>query len=231
MPTPSRTGTASQVDASGGNGSISVTVPSDATAALAYWAHWDGDAGSSLATLTLNGVGFTILQQQVEGIDAQVGVGCAILEAPATGSQTLAWTWSAGGARTEGGELVIVWIKDHKSGDAVRDSDIATGTFGANVSITLTTEADDLLIAHASNYTNSPALDGTVFINNASLNSHVYDTSQVTPNAGSTTVNLTGEEWTGMAAISLKVSPTGNVQQQSYRFFQDGAALPSHSPT
>src|SRR5690606_41238331 len=55
---PSRTGTASLVDASGGNGSTSVDVPANCNAVVAFWSHWNFDSGSTLSGLTLDGDSF-----------------------------------------------------------------------------------------------------------------------------------------------------------------------------
>lgn len=209
---PSRTGTASQVDASAGNGSTSVTVPADATMAVAFWSHWDGNAGETLSGLTLGGNAFTTQSQLAEGATAdESGVGVAVLTSlPGTGSQTLAWTWSAGGARTEGGEIVVVWIKGHNTSTPVRAAGVDAATVSNNVAVTISSETTDLLLAFAEDFSDTnPALDGTVFINNAVVNSHSYDVSEVTPSAGSTTVNMTSERYSAMAAISLPVAAAG----------------------
>lgn len=201
-----RTGTPSQVDASGGNGSTSVTVPTDATAVVAFWAHWDGNAGSILSSLTLDSVAFTIHEQLAEGaVSNENGVGVATLVSPATGSRTLAWTWSAGGARSEGGEIILVYVKGVNLADPVRDTALDAAEATDNVSVTLTTQSTDLVLAFGERFTGgNPALDGTVFINNATLNSHVYDVSQVTAGASSTTIAMTNESWSCMAGIALK---------------------------
>lgn len=206
-----RTGTAAQIDMSAGDGSTTVTVPADATAVVAFWSHWDGNAGSTLSSLTLNGAGFTIQSQIAEGISADdPGVGVATLVNPSTGSQTVAWTWSAGGARAEGGELVLVWVKGVNTSDLVRAAGTDSGTASDNVAVTIASETTDLLLAFAQSFsTGTPVLDGTLFINDAALNSQDYDASEVTPSATSTTVNMTGESYSSMAAITLKEAAAG----------------------
>lgn len=203
-----RTGTPSQVDASGGNGSTSVTVPADATAVVAFWAHWDGNANSTLSSLTLNGVSFAIQSQLAEGhVSDHSGCGVATLVNPATGSQTFAWTWSAGGARSEGGWIVLVYIKGCDTTSLVRSSGLNTNTDGTDVSVTITTQSTDLVLAAAQKYNTggaNPILDGTVFIDNASVNSHLYDVSTVTAGASSTTVAMTGEYFSSIAAIAIR---------------------------
>lgn len=214
-----RTGTPSQVNASAGNGSTSVTVPAGANGAIAFWAHWDGDGGSTLATLTLGGNAFTARSQIAEGfVGGESGVGVASLASlPAAGSQTLAWTWSAGAARSEGGEIVVVWIADMNVSDPFRDAKTDSGTGSGNVTVTVTTDVSDLLIAFAQRFAGgNPALDGTVFIDNATVNSETYDVSEVTPGAGSTVINMTGEDYSSMAAISLKSAGGGGGFQSAW---------------
>lgn len=210
MPTPSRTGTASQVNASGGDGSTSVTVPADATAVIAFWCQYDGNTNSTLNSLTLGGNSFTTLIQTGSGqVTDENGGGVAILETlPGTGSQTCAWTWSAGGARSEGGEIVLVWIKDHNPGDAVRDSDIDSNTgTGVDASITLTTVATDLVLGFGESFTpTNPATSGTAFISNATLNSQIYDATEVTAGAATTVVSVTNGDYCTAIGVSLKFS-------------------------
>lgn len=212
MPTPSRTGTASQINGSGGSSSTSVTVPSDCNLVVAFWAHWDGNGGSTLSSLTLNGVGFTVQSQRAEGSPADAnGVGVATLVNPATGSQTFAWTWSAGGARSEGGEIVLVYIKDANTGDPYR----AAGNDYCRLqvvdgapSVSISSNTTDLVLGFAECYTGTnPALSGsTPFIDNAAVNSHIYDVGQITAGASSTTVTMNAVDYSCVAGISLKES-------------------------
>src|SRR5688500_11017318 len=134
----SRTGTASEINASAGDGSTSVTVPADANCVVAFWSHWDGNAGTTLSGLTLNGAAFTIQSQLAEGATTNChGGGVATLVNPATGSQTAAWTWSAGGARTEGGKITLVWVTDANPTDTVRDVGTNHNTSTNNVAVTI----------------------------------------------------------------------------------------------
>lgn len=207
-----RTGTASQVDASAGNGNTTVTVPVGCNLATAMWAHFDNGTDSTLATLTLNGVGFTISSQiAVNNAGGLSGAGVAFIENPATGSQTLAWTWSNGSARLEGGWIAVTYVADANVGvgDAVRDSDSTAQSGSNNTALTLTTETTDLVLAAAQSFSANPALDGTVYINNVTVASEVYDASEVTAGAGSTTINMTGEAFSSMTAIALKAVAGG----------------------
>lgn len=206
---PSRTGTASQVNASAGNGSTTVTVPADCNLIVAFWAHWDGNSGTTLSSLTLNGVGFTIHNQLAEGaVTNENGVGVATIVSPATGSQTFAWTWSAGTARTEGGGIILVYVTGANTSDPVRSTDVNSTIAGNDCSVTFTTVSTDLVLAMAERYypgfSDPSVLDGTVFINDWILNANYYDASQVTAGASSTTINMTNENYSCMAAIALK---------------------------
>lgn len=219
---PSRTGTASQVDGSGGSGSTSVTVPVDATMAVALWSCFDTPA-ITMSSLTLGGNAFTI-QTQIANVTTvgseKSGVGVAILEnLPGTGAQTFAWNWSNAGALDEGGGIFLVWVKDHNRGDAVRGTATDAGTGSANVLNIPTTDVDDLLLALAMSFNfggSNPALDGSVFVNNALIGGDSYDVSQVTPGSPTTTINMTGEDYSAMVSISLKVaSPLISRSQRS----------------
>lgn len=211
--TPSRTGTAAEIGALAASGSIGITVPADCNAVIAMWSHWQGNNNSTLSSATINGVGFTVLQQFGDDnspADAP-GVGVAILLSPATGSQTFAWSWSNGLARNEGGWIVLTYIKDANISDAVRGYAIEQGGATTNVEVTLATASTDLLIAVGQSFTTGgpPVLDGTLYINDTLYNSQRYDASQITPGSPTTTVTMTGESFSSMAAISLKPSGGG----------------------
>lgn len=210
---PSRTGTASQVDGSAGSGSGSVTVPVDATMVVALWSCYDAPA-ISMSSLTLGGNAFAI-QAQIANVTTvgseKSGVGVAILEdLPGTGTQTFAWNWSAAGALDEGGGIFLVWVKDHNRGDAVRGTATNAGTGSTNVLNIPTTDPGDLLLALAMSFNfggSNPALDGSVFVNNVIIGGDSYDVSEVTPGSGSTTtINMTGEDYSAMVSISLKAA-------------------------
>lgn len=197
----------SVVDGSAGDGNISVTVPVGATSAVAIWSHWDNNAQSFLSLLSLAGSPFQFRAQLLEGttID-ESGVGVAWLPTlPVAGSQLCAWTWSAGGARENGGEIVIYWCSGIDTDDPIRDVDIVATIGSGSVSLTVDSSLQDLILAFAQRYlSGSVGLDGTGLVVNAVLNKHVYSATKVFPQEGSTTVNMSGESWTSMAVISLK---------------------------
>lgn len=215
MTTPSRTGTPAQIDASGGNGSTSVTVPADCNGIVAMWSHWDGNGGSSLSSLTLNGVSFTEHAELAEGATTdESGVGVATLMSPATGSQTVAWTWSGGGARSEGGEIVLVFYKDCNTSDPVRAASVnaAVDVNAADTSVG-STASTDLVVGFYQVFdgAGTAAISGvTAFINNATLNSHLYDVGDASGLTGTVTIgNIGTDYYSAAAAISLKESTGG----------------------
>lgn len=212
---PTRVGTHDSVDASTGDGSTTVTVDAAANVAVAFWAQWDGNLGSTLATLTLNGVGFTFESQLSETGD-KLGVGVARLVNPALSTQTLAWTWSAGGARTNGGRIYVVYVQDGNTGDPVRAAGTDSQLNATNVAVALSTQATDLLLAFCCGDT-APVLDGTVYLDNNQTQGLFHDLSEVTPSAGTTTVNMTGEDFSAMAAISLKAIGGGGGTPPMFR--------------
>lgn len=225
---PSRTGTASQVDASGGDGSTSVTVPADATAAVAFWAQYDGtSANEYLATLTLGGNAFTIQEQINEGSQSpadNTGTGVATLtNLPGAGAQTLAWTYNAGGARQEGGGLLIVWAKDVNLADLVRDTACAAANGGFPLmlqSVDLTTASDDLVLGFIQSYSQDPIISGatTEFVNDWVVNLEHYDAGEFAPEVdNTTTITHTYGNYSTIAAISLKAATAAEKQTSYYR--------------
>src|SRR5690606_6749430 len=212
---PSRTGTASLVDASGGNGSTSVDVPANCNAVVAFWSHWNFNSGSTLSGLTLDGDSFLPAAAELaEGATPdESGVGVAVLVNPSTGTQTLAWTWSDNDVRAEGGEIILVYIQDANTADPVRDAAVDSATSSTDVSVTIDTESDDLVLGFAGMFNfqgsepGTPDISLTEFIDNAVINSHMFDVGEdVAPSSPSTTVDMTGEHYSWIAAISLKAA-------------------------
>lgn len=205
---PVRTGTASQVTASAGSGTTSVTVPADATGAVAAWAQFNSLGASTLSTLTLGGSPLTTRSEiacKTPSAD-RVGVGVATLfTLPGTGSQTLEWAWSDTDARDEGGGIFVAWIKNFDTVTPFRDADTVNNSgSGAAASRTVDSETTDLVLALiGSDSPTNPTLDGSPFISNVTINSQIYDMTDVTPNATSTTVNGTGD-FPGLAVISIR---------------------------
>lgn len=215
---PSVTGTPSQVDAHLASGSTSVTVPSDATGAVAFWGHWAGNNGSTLNAPTLGANTFTVEFQLGEGTtppDAN-GVGCGTLyNLPGTGSQTFAWAWSNAANRSEGGLIAIAWIKNHSS--ATRDVDCAhtTGINNPYSPISVDSQPTDLVLAFIANFSTNPSLDGsTTLLDNVALNNEVYDMTIVTAGSGSTAISASVSNYPAISGVSI----VGVAQAQSTQF-------------
>lgn len=220
MPTPSRTGTPSQIDASGaGSGSTSVNVPADCNLIVAFWSHWDNNGNTTLSTLSLGGNDFLpALSELAEGAATdELGVGVAILVNPPTGAQNVSWAWSAGGARQEGGLIVLVYYKDGNTSDPYRAVATDAQTFSNPPSATVAnTAATDLVVGFTSTYAGAgnPVITGvTAFIDNATLNSHIHDVGDATGLTGNVTVSNSNPDYSVAAAISLKESVSGGGPQ------------------
>jgi len=210
----SRTGTQSAVAGQAASGSTSVTVPSDCNLVVAFWLHYHTGAGTTLSTSTLNSVSFTTQSESGDSFPASQehpGIGVATLANPATGSQTYAWAWSSGTACAFGGRIYLVYCKDAYTTDPVDDADNVSETSTNNAEITLTTVSTDFVLAFCGVYSSTPALDGTVFVDNGVYSSVTHDMSEVTAGASSTTIGMTGESYTGMAAIALKAIPASSI--------------------
>jgi hypothetical protein len=204
----SRTGTASQVDASAASGSTSVTVPANATCAVAFWAAFNNLGPSTLSTLTLGGNAFTTRSEIATKVPVadRTGTGVATLtNLPGTGTQTLAWAWSDADARDEGGGLVVVWVKDVNIAVLVRDSDVQNASTSTIPSVTIDSIATDLVMAMAQRFGDpDPIINApTVFVNNMNVNSEGYDVGEYVGGPSSTTCTLAAPDYSTIAAISL----------------------------
>lgn len=206
------TGTASTINASAASGSTGVTVPADATVAVAFWGHWDNNGGSTMGTLTLDDVAFTTQSEKAEGIiSGATGIGVAVLLLPATGSQTLAWQWSAGGARQEGGGLFVAYAKDVDTSslaNAVIDAKTDTQLGGNVVSVSLATEADCLPIGLWQTFGTNPLSRGhdVVLVDGAHPTAtEFYDVAYSTTFTNPEVFDFSsGEDFSAIAGISLR---------------------------
>lgn len=205
----SRTGTESQVDASAASGSTSVTVPADATAVVALWAHFRSGTPSTLGSLTLGGNAFTTRAEvESENPDDQSGTGVATLVSlPAAGSQTLAWAWSDGIGRSEGGGIFLIWVKDVDTSDLVRDANADSEGGASTINMSLTTVATDLVLVLVQSFfsDSDPVGPATVFLDNIHINQEGYDLSDVTAESPTTDVGMDAPgSFPTVTAIALK---------------------------
>ena len=203
-----------EIDASGADsGTQAITVPAAADLAVAHYHYWEGAETAGAPAFDINSVGFTS-SAHVDSTADVVAVGSQRLANPATGAQTFAWNWGgAGGARSEGGNIIVAFYEDSDTADPIRatDSDRATG--GNGVSATVTSVLSDEVMASCQRFTGgNPAIDGTTFVNNSTVNSEVYDASDVTAGASSTTVNMTNENYSSIIADSIRDVPAGTTE-------------------
>lgn len=206
---PSLVGTPSQVDAHDGNGSTSVTVPAGTNVcAVAFWSGWAGATVPALTAITIGGQSFTVraslAQDELVSGGAAVSVWTVVLSG--SGSQTLAWTFSPNEAVNEGGELVVVYYENCNTADIFRaaavDHDVDTNAITAALASTATS---DRVVGFTTGTT--PNITGvTEFIDDAALNSHVYDVGDATGLSGTVNVENSSRFYSAVAAISLKAS-------------------------
>ena len=207
---PSRTGTAQNFDTGGASsGTNSATIPSDCEAVVCFWHHWNSNGNTTITSLDFGGTdSFTLLQNVGDTGDANGG-GVAICYPTSTGTRNFNWAASASGW-SEGGTFHLTYIKDVNWVDVVRDSDFDSvgSSGGTNATITLTTEANDLVLAFdesASGAGQSGA--STVYVNDHSYNSNVTDISDYdTVGATSTVVTGTQDYYPAVGGIALKPS-------------------------
>lgn len=220
----SRTGTAENLDLTAASGTVGITVPTDCTVAVVMWHHWDGDSNTTMSSLTINSVAMTLDLNHDEGNPTDTnGYGVATLKNPATGSQNLAWSWSAGGARDEAGFATITYVKDVDLTDLVREAGGSAGSDGDNVEVTINSGTDDLVLSSCNTFS-TPAISGTVYMNNVDggngTSPTLVDAAEQTAGASTTTTTMTGESWASMVSVSLKnavttITSSGTVSSQS----------------
>lgn len=190
---------------------VAVTVPATATGVIAFWHGYE--ISGALNALTLNGVAFDFTAPFTQqSSDTSGFIGTAGLRNPATGSQTLAWTWSA--TLDFGGQIALVYVLDHPD-DAtwVRNSttvieETASGDPGA---ITVNSGTSDLVMGMACGW---PAPDPdaaitgqTVFQEASTFNSMSFELAEVdSPGASTTDFDMATFSFAHMAAISLRDS-------------------------
>ena len=137
-------------------GSVSITVPADATLAVIGCTSYKGVANlMSGGSIAIGGVNATV----IAGGDSDTAnyMGCLwYLPTPATGTQTLSWFWLGGGPTDRATPYAVVFYTGINTADLVRD------TFGAqqstgNPSATdvMTAAAGDVLVAYAFRFASS----------------------------------------------------------------------------
>lgn len=204
------------IDGSGGNDSITVNVPATCTGIAAFSSHWDGDSNSSLATLTLDGDSFT-REDFLANNSTDSAVSAWLLENPSTGNGlTLAWTFSAGGARSEGGGIVLVFLSDVNTGDALRAADVNQAATTTPAPVSGTCEVGDTVLVFAQRFDSANAEPAAItdvlsyVLQDEFLNSESYSVGTIA--AASPTVTATMDEWdySTMALLVFKPAVAGD---------------------
>lgn len=204
---PAVVGTISQVNASAASGSTSVTVPDNATGVVALWSGWRSGSSGTLSTNTLGGNAFTTRAEKASDIPADApGCGVATLTSlPAAGSQTFAWAWSDGLARTEGGGIFLIWVRNINTSDIFRDADVDSKAGSNAVSVTIDSLATDLVLSLGQAFGTAFSTADTILLDNIAVNSEHYDIGQYIAGASTTTCGLSAYDYSSVAAISLKM--------------------------
>lgn len=142
------------VNTTHGNGSQAVTIPADCTAVVVFSWGWRNNTALDFTALNWDGGGldFTLIDTNKSSSDPY-DVWAYIMTAnsgswPGTGSKTLHWTFNA--APTEGGTVVIVFLKNVNGASPVVDSDYQKG--GAFTSSMAGVGVHDLSFVAAANY-------------------------------------------------------------------------------
>lgn len=141
-----------EVDASGASGGTTFTMPT-ADAILALYCHYDGDISSTMSSLQIDSVAMTSVIQLGDGVNgSHAGTGAYFLDsAPASGTRDIDWVWSAGGARANGGGIILICLDEEAGTISVLDSAVA-GHASNVLSGTVDSETTDLVAAMHSAY-------------------------------------------------------------------------------
>jgi hypothetical protein len=122
-----------------------ITIPSDATAVYLFWAYWASGTGTTISGSPTLGGESPDQGGTITGTDSTTPGGVHVWYNPPTGEQAIdiAWTNSPGA----GPVCIVVYTKN---GDTAswRDQDITQNTSpnDASISVTLTTEENDLVL-------------------------------------------------------------------------------------
>ena len=205
-----------RVDALAGSGSTSVTVPTDATAVVAFFSHYDAVTGAALATMTLGGVAMTdetdvLKNEQMAVGDAgtnSTGVGVEYLSwLPGTGTQTFAWSWSAGGNQDEGGAIYLIWLKNVNHGTPFRDFALDSEIASTAPSVSIACKSTDLVIGYVQNFSAFGNFTGatvdTLLYTNDLYNSENVNMATLVATNGILTFSNTSPNYSTLVAISI----------------------------
>jgi hypothetical protein len=94
-------------------------------------------------------------------------------------------------------------VKGQDTTTPVRDLGVDQGQSNDVVQVTIDSLTTDLVLAMGMSSATTPGLNGTKFVNDVTINAESYDLSQITAGASSTTADLTDDNYSVVAAISL----------------------------
>lgn len=186
-----------------------ITIPAGCTAVYMFWTFWNANSNNGLASLTLEGLApDQTIETGTNGNAAATGV--AAFYNPTTGpGRTIDVSWDT--ATTEGPVFNVVFVT---GGDTSgwRDAGTAAATSTLPVSVALTAEVDDLIIKSDQRFdatTLPPGLTpGWTSVNTGGQNKEWFRTSYLVATAPSPAVESEDEEYSTLAAVSIRKAST-----------------------
>lgn len=191
-------------------GAQAITVPSDAQIVVVNHHLWIND-GSALSLSSSFAGTFTILQDSA--LSESGGVSYAVVSS--IGSQTITPTWS--NAPSEGPIFTVSFFKNVNTSDFVRDTDLQVlDSSGSAATITLTTTADDFVLALDSQYDSGQAIPAnpsgwTSLVTSGINGDGARLRSADSPGASTTTVTGQSTSFSAVTGIAIKPAATGPV--------------------
>lgn len=211
-----------------GNSSQAVTIPADCTAVLVYSWGWRNATALDFATLNWDGAGMDFTQVVTnKSTTDQYDIWAYIMTSaaaawPGTGSRTLAWTFNQ--APTEGGTVVIVFLKDLDTDNPVVDTDSQKAGESFTSSLT-SVAAEDLSFVTVVDYygTGTPGASGsgqTTLASNVANDNGVdwiisYEAGETALVASGGQTSFQGE-FTGYIAFSIRSTGGGGGFQSAW---------------
>lgn len=144
----------SEIIENSSNISQSVTVPADTDCCVVFYGGWRS-GGNAVTAISLGGTAMT--QIVARGVNNDQQDHFAYWVATSAGSKTFAMTKTAD--CTEGGIAILVFLSGVHAASPVVDADYTEGFSPAAITLTLTTEADGILLVFCSGYQTSGAFD------------------------------------------------------------------------
>lgn len=209
------------INASAGDGSTSITIPSGATLAVITSTCWDsGGAATPLANVVIDGQNDTGVIALDVGASDENSVYLSWAKNFSTGaSKTVSWTYTVNAAIDEGAGLFITFWSgtDLTNPFADYDSARATGTTGVQVA-GLTTPANSVVQTMVQAFGGTPEMqaDGAPTINavynddgTGVASTHAVDIDYFARTQATHTIDMTGENYSVIIAVALAEAAAG----------------------